>query len=43
MVITSSLPDVSIPDVPITPYIFENAADRATQSGARGRTVGADL
>ena len=42
MVITSSLPDVSIPDVPVTPYIFENAAERATKAalvdGPSGRT-----
>ncbi|MDE0194642.1 MAG: 4-coumarate--CoA ligase family protein [bacterium] len=42
MVITSSLPDVSIPDVPVTPYIFENAGERATKAalvdGPSGRT-----
>jgi len=42
MVITSNLPDVSIPDVPVTPYIFENADERATKAalidGPSGRT-----
>ncbi len=42
MVITSSLPDISIPDVPVTPYIFENAGGRATKAamvdGPSGRT-----
>ena len=42
MVITSSLPDVSIPDVPITPYIFENSAEHPTKAalvdGPSGRT-----
>ena len=42
MVITSRLPDVSIPDVPVTPYIFENAAERATKAalidGPSGRS-----
>ena len=42
MVITSSLPDVSFPDVPITPYIFENSAEHPTKAalvdGPSGRS-----
>ncbi len=42
MVITSRLPDVSIPDVPITPFIFENAASHPTKAalvdGPSGRS-----
>ena len=42
MVITSRLPDVSIPDVPVTPFIFENAASRSTKAalvdGLSGRS-----
>ena len=42
MVITSRLPDVSIPDVPITTYIFENAAEHAGKAalvdGPSGRS-----
>ena len=42
MVITSRLPDVSIPDVPVTTYIFENAAEHAGKAalvdGPSGRT-----
>ena len=42
MVITSRLPDVSIPDVPITPFIFENAASHSTKAalvdGPSGRS-----
>lgn len=42
MVITSRLPDVSIPDVPVTPYIFEHAGDYPTKAalvdGPSGRS-----
>ncbi len=42
MTITSRLPDVSIPDVPLTSYIFEHAAGRASKAalvdGPSGRT-----
>ena len=42
MVITSHLPDVSIPDVPITSYVFENAAAHAGKAalvdGPSGRS-----
>ena len=42
MVITSRLPDVSIPDVPVTPYIFEHAGDYPTKpalvDGPSGRS-----
>ena len=42
MVIKSRLPDVSIPDIPLTPYIFENAAGRldkaALVDGPSGRS-----
>ncbi len=42
MVITSHLPDVSIPDVPVTSYVFEHAGDYLTKAalvdGPSGRT-----
>ncbi len=42
MVITSQLPDVSFPDVPVTPYIFEHASGYAAKAalvdGPSGRT-----
>ena len=42
MIITSRLPDVSIPDVPVTPYIFEHAGDYPTKpalvDGPSGRS-----
>ena len=42
MVITSRLPDVSFPDVPVTPYVFEHAGDHPTKAalvdGPSGRT-----
>jgi len=42
MVITSRLPDVSFPDVPVTPYVFEHAGDYPTKAalvdGPSGRT-----
>ena len=42
MVITSRLPDVSFPDVPVTPYVFEHAGDHPAKAalvdGPSGRT-----